>query len=282
VDRLGRAGLGLIAVAAVALGFAGCGGGLIGGPPATREPQEQTFGPTYPERPPSGRVVRVDRATLSPDGLVLTVEFIGGKGYLQSDGCSRDYVPWIQLNGGQLDLAVVELDRVAFGACTLEGYSYTFHLTLPARFEGDTVQDRGGGVLLVAAPEMAATVGKLPDGWSRQQSFAESPGPPPSWIQIFAPGPVDQQPEGPGRIVLHQVFGQSTEWTDTGALKWEGRGGSATKVTIHGKQTALWVDPDGEFLLAFDLDGNSLALLANRADVSAEELVEIAESVTIQ
>src|SRR5438093_3095106 len=78
---------------------------------ADREPLEQSILPPYPAQPHSGQIVRIDRATLDAEHTVLTVEFVGGKGFLAGDGCSEDYEAWVGGTANQLEVAIVQVDR---------------------------------------------------------------------------------------------------------------------------------------------------------------------------
>jgi hypothetical protein len=268
--------------------------GLLGaacavGPAATRQPVDLAFGPTYPAQPPAGRAVRIDSASLSDDRRALAVSFVGGPGYLRSDACSTDYEPWLAARGDMLDVTVVQIahpDQAVLppnAGCTLEGHGHRFLLALAAPFGGTTVNDLSGGTLFVAAPAGLARATSLPAGWSLQRSFEQEPGPPPIWVQVYAPGPVaDAGPvEGPGRLVLYQALGISGEWDDVRAEKARERGGSPTDVSVHDVPLKAWTDPStGELLLAWTLNGRSFGLIGNLADMTLQDLVTAAESVT--
>jgi hypothetical protein len=291
--RIGRVASGLTIVAglaAVAGAVAGCTGGpgAQGGEPgASDSGLERVFGPVYPARPAEGRTVRIDRATLSADRLLLTVEFVGGKSFDPTNPCSEAYEPWVGSGEPELAVAIVELPHglSVFGrSCTSEGYLHTYGLRLRDPFPGTTVDDAGGGTLLVGARPDTAAPERLPDGWAVRLAQAEEPGPPPIWVAVYAPAPIAAEPpfEGPGRIVLYQAFGVTGEWSDTRAEKSRERGGRPIAVTVSGQRIALWDDPGtGELLLAWTLDGRSMALVGNRADLSPDELVRIAEGVRI-
>ena len=276
--------------AALVVVLAGCGGPVTGAVDADgRKSREQSFSPPYAAQPPGGRTSWISSAELSADKTVLTVQFVGGNGYLDSDSCSMDYTGWVGGAPDRLEVVVVEVVHIRaglFGACTGEGYGWTFHFTLPAPYLGTEVIDRAehGGVLLVGTPPDAASLSVLPDGWALAAAHPQCcGGNPPTWVQIYslAGAAVDNPPAGPGRLVLYQTFGISTEWTETGALKWEGRGGHKRAVTVFGTPAFVWIDPDGEMLLAFDVDGRSYGLIGNLADMTAADLVRYAESLSV-
>ena len=255
-------------------------------PDGQREPQEQQFGPGYPAAVPIGRLVRIDGATLSADGKVLAVRFVGGMAYLASDPCSSDYEPWLAANGNELDVAIVEVDRPGQAqlgpnmGCRLMGFGHTYHLLLDEPFTGTTVNDRGGGTLFVATPPGTLRLARPPDGWSAQRGFEQEPGPPPIWVEIYAAHPVGSDWEGPGQLVLYQAFGIVGEWSKIRAIKSEDRGGHPVAVTMNGQPATVWVDEaSGELLLAWERDGQSLGLVGNTTDMTPQELARFAESV---
>lgn len=289
----------LVASALVCLVLAACTGDAPGpaGPvdESQREPAEQAFGPDYPAQAPAGSGTRIDSAELSADQLTLTVHFIGGKPYLASDPCSEDYEPWVVKHGDELDVAVINVERVGQAhlglntGCTMEGHLLVYHLKLAAPFTGATVNDLANrGTLYVGTPPGAAALTEVPAGWSMQRGFEEEPGPPPVWVQVYAAGPFDpliEGPiapwEGPGRLVLYEAFGSYGEWSDTRAAKSEERGGHAVAATMNGGPATVWFDEtSGELLLAWTMDGHSFGLIGNAADMAADELVGYAESVT--
>lgn len=277
-------------VAAILL--AGCGqSGLgSGAPSATREPPEQSFGPPYGPQPPAGRQVRIDGAELSTDMQTLTIGFVGGPPYLASDPCSTAYQPWLVERGEVMDVTVVQVEREhspTLGqnqVCTSEGHFYTFRLALSSPFTGTTVNDLTGGSLFVASPPGVATANQMPAGWKLRRSFEQEPGPPPIWVEIYAPSEVAASGpyEGPGQLVLYQAFGLIGEWSDTRAEKARERGATPIVVSVNGTTQTLWQDgASGELDLSWTLGGDSFGLVGNTADMTADELVRIADTVTL-
>jgi hypothetical protein len=280
-------------VLATAAAVGGCGpnSGDLPSPGAPGAAFEQTFGPQYPERPGPGDPTRIVRAALSPDGLSLTIGFVGGgSSYLASNPCSTDYAPWVAPNGDELDVEVFEVhhaDQATLGpnmACAAVGHLWTFTLLLAQPFHGTTVNDVGrGGTLLVGALPDTAHVVVSPPGWKLQAAFQLDAGPPPTWVEIYAATAVNPQPgEGPGQLVLYQSFGSSPEWTDNRAEKSRERGGVPQPVTFHGAPATVWVDDaSGELLLAWDAGGRSYGLIGNAEDMTVAQLVTYAESVAV-
>ena len=293
MPRVGRVGVRLTLVAGLAV-VAGTVGACTGGPGAQGgEPGasdsglERIFGPAYPARPAEGRTVRIDRATLSADGQLLTVEFVGGKAFDPANPCSEAYEPWVGPGEPDLAVAIVELPHglSVFGrSCSAEGYVHRYGLRLGDPFTGTTVNDAGGGALLVGPRPDTAAPERLPTGWTLRLAQADEPGPPPTWVAVYAPADIATDPpfEGPGRLVLYQAFGLTGDWSDNRAEKSRERGGRPVAVTVADRAMTLWDDPStGELLLAWTLDGRSLALVGNRADLGPDELVRIAEGVRV-
>jgi hypothetical protein len=122
----------------------------------------------------------------------------------------------------------------------------------------------------------------VPPGWKLQLSFEQQPGPPVIWVRVYAPAVVpDTGPfEGPGRLVVYQAFGLSNEWTGTRAEKARASGAEQFPVAVNGQSQPLWHIPSsGELLLGWTQERMSLALVGNAADLSAAELVAIAQGL---
>ena len=206
--------------------------------------------------------------------------------YLPSDPCSAGYEPWLAARGDTLDVAVVEIPREHTApnqACDLLGHGHVYHLALEAPFTGTTVNDLTGGTFYVVPPVGLASTSRLPSGWTLQRSFEQEPGPPPIWVQVYAASAVGEGPiEGPGELVLYEAFGLIGEWSDTRAEKARERGAAQLTVRVSGTPEILWRDgASGELLLSWTLDGKSLGLVGNTADMTADQLVNIAEGVTV-
>jgi hypothetical protein len=154
--------------------------------------------------------------------------------------------------------------------------------------QGSAPTPAGSAVATQASPEQ--TVGPstpaglaeprvVPPGWTLQLSFGQ-PGPPAIWVRVYAAAAVPDRAsvEGPGRLVVYQAFGLSDEWTGTRAKKARDLGAEQFPVSVNGQGQALWhVPSSGELLLGWTLGGKSLALVGNAADMSAAQLVEIAQ-----
>lgn len=193
------------------------------GPPivnASPLPFQRTFGPDFPERPPSRGVVRLDGAVLSHDRMTVYVSFIGGKAYQRDSWCSVDYEPWAGIVAGELHIAINAIhhpDQATFppdGACTAEGYTYLFELALPVAFGGVVVRDLASDELWAPIPERTAELAAIPDGWrlySVWTSKTSEPGPR-TVVRIWGPSP-DDRAQGDRSIFLEQAFGEPIDFS---------------------------------------------------------------------
>lgn len=268
-----------VTAAAFAMALSACGA-PVPFADAVREPREQAFEPPYDERARGGDLVRLMDATLGGDQESLTVTFVGGKGYLVTDGCSEDYVPWVGSAGEVLEVAIARVippARVALPenvGCTLEGYTHTYRLRLSEPFDGATVDDLGGGSLWVAPPPGLAMLGTVPAGWALVDEFDEPFATPSLWARVYrsAGAPVGRAGEA-GTFVLYQAFEGRTQI---------GGGDDLRGVRVNGAKALLIRTPEtGELILQWEVAGVGLAIVANEADFSIEELVRLAESAEL-
>lgn len=129
-------------------------------------------------------------------------------------------------------------------------------------------------------PPGLAEARTIPAGWTLQRSFEQAPGPPVIWVRVYAQNSVaDTDPlEGPGRLVAYQALGLSQVWTSTRTDDARAHGAEQFPVSVNDQAATVWhVPSSGELLLAWTLGGKSLALVSNTADLSAAQLVEIAQ-----
>jgi len=245
----------------------------------TPKPLHQVFGPSFAAAPPSGNRTRVDDATISADGLTLAVAFTGGPGYSSSDFCSTDYEPWVAIDGDVLQLAITKLthrDQATAApnmACAAMGYPYTFDLRLPRPFLGSTIEDLAGGTLWVRDPHGLVTPRVLPVGWELRLSRDEPASNPPLYARVYAAAgsSIEAPNRGAGQLDLYQAFGERTNISG---------GSERHDVRVSGESAIVWRDPQlGELLLQFNVAGDGVALVANEADMTIDELLEIAEGV---
>jgi hypothetical protein len=261
-------------------GMSGCdaaGAPLVAGP--TPKPLHQMFGPDYPAARPGGELKRIDDATISDDGLVLAVEFVGGPGYTPSDPCSTDYEPWVAADGDVLQVAITELTHPEQATlppnavCTAAGHRYVFDLRLSAPFLGSTIQDPVGNTLWVRDPLGLVMPKVLPPGWQLRLSEDVPEARPPLWARVYAPAAatIEAPNRGAGQLDLYQAFGAATVI---------GGGPDRQELVVNGDPAVLLRDSGlGELLLQWVIAGDGVALVANQADLTVQQLLEIAEGV---
>jgi hypothetical protein len=126
--------------------------GALAGSEPPRESLTRTFRPPYPATIPDGRLVTIRSTTLSDDRQTLTVDFFGGEGYLRSDPCSDEFVPWVAAHVDVLDVAIVQVvpsDQATTApgiACPDGAVQHTYQLVLQAPFAGATINDKSGQI----------------------------------------------------------------------------------------------------------------------------------------
>ncbi len=248
-------------------------------PDATPKPYEATFGPDYPSVRPSGPFTAVDDAVISADGRQLTIAFTGGGAYAPGNFCSTDYAPWVAVNGDALDLAVVAVPHPDQPTappnvgCAAMGYPYTWHLLLGEPFVGSTIHDLAGGTLWVREPAGLVTPKQLPSGWHLRLSEDEPAARPPLWARVYAPAGtnIESPNRGAGQLDLYQAFGAATNI---------GGGPERQDVLIDGVPAVLMREEGfGEWLLQWMVGADGVALVANEADLTLDQLLEIARAI---
>ncbi len=240
--------------------------------------------PPGPDTSAPGRLVHVDDVKLSNDGMTLTLPFVGAPEYEPTNPCAMEYAASADLNGEVLEIAVTErpsrfalpppaLPPPAMFACNSIGFLRELSIEVEAPFAGSTVRDRSGYTFFVAPPDGLVSLAGLPDGWTLvlEEDLPESPTG--RWQRSHSN--LDQLPRqsSPGRIDLIQAFG--------GPVNVSG-GEELTPVDVNTRGAQLWRwAPTGELVLVWQLEGTGLALVANEADLSVDELVELAESAEL-
>ena len=244
---------------------------------ATPKPYEATFGPDFPLAPPSGDLVEIHDAVISDDSLSLTIAFTGGSAYSPDDFCSTDFAPWVAPNGHALDVAVVVDQHPERGTappdllCVGVGHGYTYHLLLARPFAGSTIHDLSGGTLWVREPPGLVMPGLLPNDWQLQRSEDAPTARPSLWTRVYAAGHIAAPNRGAGQLVLYQAFGAATNI---------GGGTERQALDVNGAPAVLLRDPSfGELLLQWTVGGDGVALVANEADLTIDQLLEIARAV---
>jgi hypothetical protein len=150
----------LVAGSVVLVAAAGLvGSGLIGRAPMGQAPVGRAPAAFDPSQRPSGeRVVRFDSASLSEDGRLLKLSFVGGKEYDPANPCTAEYAGWAKVAGDVLEAAVVDITppyREEFTyECTAEGYDRDVTVMLPEPFLGVTIKDLAGYIHTLPGPSL--------------------------------------------------------------------------------------------------------------------------------
>jgi hypothetical protein len=235
---------------------------------------------------PPGARAQFDAASLSADGLTVTLTFVGGKPFSPADPCSSAYEAWAEVVGDVLYAGVVDVTPILVApsplplmspaivvACDAVGYARTASVELPAPFIGTRVEDIAGYVHFVRPPDGLVELAGLPAGWSLRSQRDVGDSPTGRWVRVYAPTanpPIDRSK---GHLDFYQAYGQATGVS----------GGDARReVTVNGKPAVLFRSaPDGELVLVWLLGSNGLALVANESDISADALIKIAGSAKL-
>jgi hypothetical protein len=226
--------------------------------------------------PPPGQARRIDDVTLSDDGRTVILEFVGGKPYDPGNPCSTHYFGWAHEVDGTLEVKVVD-DTPPFPgvaeniACTDEGYTKHIPIELEQPFLGFKVHDAAGYVHFVRSPPQAAVLPAAPAGWTLLEERGVEESPTGRWQQTWAaPGGGDPRTSR-GRVTLYQAFG--------GPASVSG-GQEISAVEVGGEMAVLYRQRDvGELVLVWSTGGDGFALVANDADFTPEQLIDLAERI---
>ena len=267
----------LLAIACLA-GLVGCSTtpGPTGGP--TPGPGASDSSPENAAEPPSGGAVSFEKADVSADGLVLTLQFVGGKEYNPTDPCTNHYFGWAHGNGDALDAKIVDdtPPRDPLGgtgvACDAVGYPRTVSIRLESPFHGTRVNDLAGYVHFVRAPEGLAEL-QVPAGWTlvREADVQESPTG--RWERTWTLGGAERTGSSKGTIDFYQSFDGAASVTG---------GDEQRKIQVNGTPGVLFRQADaGELVIVWLIGKNGLALVVNETDFPIDMAIELAESAKI-
>jgi hypothetical protein len=128
---------------------------------------------------------------------------------------------------------------------------------------------------------MTGVLDVRPEGWSHLDVVLPVDDFPGYLAQVYGPSGDTEPPfEGPGRIVLYEVFEETNPYLEYRIGQSEANGGQPVDVTVNGQPAEVWVDGDsGELVLGWTHRGKSDVLVANTADYSIQELVASAEGL---
>jgi hypothetical protein len=252
--------------------IAGCSIGSTGSGPNDSPRPSTTPEPTLLA---SGRDARIDGATLSADSRVLTLSFVGGPEYVASDHCTSAYVGRAEESDGVLEAEVMDVTPPRSSSngtiCTLEGYLRSVTVSLAVPFLGSRLHDRAGYVLFLRRPSGLIELKGLPSGWLLRSERTVVESPTGRWQRIYSP---DATPGGYPEIRELDLF-QSFD----GPVSVSGGDGVGKPVQI-GDLTGMLFGPDGygEMVLAWQVDLDGLAFVANTADFTPEALIALART----
>lgn len=121
-----------------------------------------------------------------------------------------------------------------------------------------------------------------PDGWFELGEVSAIPGFANTHGRVYAPNAAPIPPsEGPGRLALYETAPASGAYLKSRIEQSRTRGGRPIAVTICGEATEAWSDEStGELVVGWTDRDKSGVLVANTADLTVQELVDAAESVS--
>jgi hypothetical protein len=222
------------------------------------------------QQPP--RPVPIQAVAIADDGLSVRIDFIGGAEFDPNDPCTRAYVAEVEVGTDDLSVGVFALEHPKAAAdvfCTLIGYQRTLVATLDRPFHGTRVLDRAGYVILLAAPQGLVQIKGLPGGWSLQHEESLQESPTGRWSRTYAPAP------DPGLVdawvQLIQAFNGPAGVTG---------GDLQPDASINGIRASFYLHgPSGEMVLVWTIGDDGVALVGNLRDFTAEEFIQLAESI---
>jgi len=265
----------LLAVACL-VGLVGCANATEPSVGSTPRPSASVGNPENAAEPPLGDAVRFDEADVSEDGLLLTLQFVGGKEYNPTDPCTNHYFGWAHENGVALDAKIIDdtprRDPVEGTACDAVGHPRTVTIHLDRPFHGTRVNDLAGYVHFVRAPDGLAEL-KVPPGWTlvRETDVQESPTA--RWERTWTLGGAERTGSSKGTIDFYQAFDGAAGVTG---------GDEQRQIQVNGTPGVLYRQADaGELVIVWLIGTNGLALVVNETDFPIEMAIELAETATI-
>jgi len=225
--------------------------------------------------------VRIEDVSLNEDHTVVTLSFTGAPEYEPTNPCAMEYSATAAIKGDVLEGAVAErmspfaLPLPPMGACPAVGFGRRLDVNLGRPFDGSTVRDRSGNTFFVSAPTGLAELAGLPGGWALLLGEDLTESETGRWLRAWSSeGRLPQRSGQPGRLDLIQAFGRHAGVSGANA--------QPPVMMQNGVFAQLWTWPaTGELVLSWTLRGDGLALVANEADFTVDELVALAESAVL-
>lgn len=262
---------------ALTIALAGCGDALSNALTPPRVVDRQPH--------PDDRRVEIGQVRLSPDKRAVTLDFTGGKPFDPNDPCSTDYVAVGEVRDDILEVAAIETvssgemlpEQPADGIfCTAEGHARTVVLQLPEPFLGSTVHDLAGYVRFLAAPNGLVELTGLPQAWKLRAENDVGGSPTGRWQRRYAPTE-DVPSEGTlGVLDFYQAFGGPVSVSGGDEVRSVAIGEAGGAIGTLYRQ-----GESGELVLTWDVEGTSLALVADERDFPAAALIALAASARL-
>jgi hypothetical protein len=204
---------------------------------------------------------------LAANGLSLDVTFGGGAPYDPADPCSVDYGALTWLIGEELIVSITPTAHAEQAtlpprsACGDVGYVRKMTIELAQAFVGIVVRDLSGYVHLVRRPPNLVEV-DLPSAWSLK-SEQDRPGNVGYWWRAYG------RSGSTHNLEIWQALG--------GPIGLEGT--VRRSVELSNGPATMWMTPEtGEMILAWDFEGDGVAIIANVADFSVDQLLALGNS----
>lgn len=219
--------------------------------------------------------ISIESVELADDGRSIRVDFIGAAEFDPADPCTSAYEVTADVDDDELLVSIFPLRHPSAGAgadveCEAVGLLRTAVVELPRPFEGDTVRDLRGIAVFLRPPDGLGWPRDLPDDWQLVTETSILRDSVPRWTRTWALG-ARWPAIGPGVLTLIQSF--------DGPVDISG-GEQQVAVRVRGQQATLVHHvPSGELVLVWPLGTGEMALVANLADFSQEELIALAASV---
>lgn len=237
------------------------------------------------------QLVRIQGASMSDDRRTLRVEFVGGgpagpydrRNFDPESLCSVGYELTARPIGDELEVGLYSLrgtsPTVPAGlpiGCTAVGHLQSIEFGLGEPFTGTVVRDLAGQTLHLGPPGWLADIRGVPEGWLLRED-GDVLGDYPRWSRTWSPVRNPDPLEDPFLELIQ---------SHDGPVQVEG-GPDRTTLEINGRRAELQVQEDygmtgfREMVLLWTIDRDGFALVCLSRDFSREELIALAESISL-
>jgi hypothetical protein len=247
---------------------------------ATAEPQTATATavvepPPWPPQPThDARFVPIDGLDLNAGGRRIKLDFTGALPFAPDDPCSADYSATTAVVDDVLEVGIFQSvpPRPAEPPpCDAMGHRRSLEVGLSEPFAGSAWRDLYGPYLhFLAPPEGLVELTGLPVGWDLRAERDVGDSPSGRWERTYSPD--ESLADNTKTVVLYQSFDGPVNVTG---------GTEEQQVEVNGQAATLYRwPPNGELVLVWRLGNDELALVANEAEFSVDELIDLAESAS--